>query len=1037
MAEVKNNVTLKLKDTQIKAAQTFAMAAGEKAPLMNFSLSGKPLAQIRMTDGGSYRLVLNMKAFKNCPFTDKLKINEKGLTNFAIEPVGDAAPIDLSHKNGGIVVRIKSKDGSADYTCRINAFGISLEYDGQRATYSAPVKEGAATPIDVTMSTTAFEKLCSGDKNWSLDENHEGVKLNYQSSALLKQMVGLYAQTKTSETEANFAEFGFEGYQFLALAGENNEYHYLIKTSDNQVLQYNKGTLSPISKPVIVTRDEVVDGKTIHRAYISVEANGRHTDYAVPTNKDGSPSVKTVQAFDKFTNFEYGQKGNEDKQKKVNGHFIKEFDDRTLQQAQHIIRPVNMVIEDEAENEDEETDQQNQTDDQPQVATQANIDQPVKTQPKRERHAEGALNPHTSTPMGVVSEAADKDNFKKNKIKLDVKPEYGYATAVMGGALMFLSAIFPFLSIILIPLGFAATAAGFWVAVNAERLSNPYLKLEEYVFDPLTKKQRAFEKEQEHFWEQETTAQKMNSQAKEAGFAFEEDQANFLEHITEGFSEENAEALRQFMIDPDNMKNKEAFLEKYNQLLKSEMNSGTDDAKALVDAHFPTLSDDEKAALSKSLFDEGAKEFAADLAKLNDSQKENNDKAKEIRDLTGKKIREGSPKYVETLLGKYTDHAKRSEFIENYSDDFAQYFVMHDHKNIGNLVEYAGTLTDAGKQSLTQAIDNLTENCERIKDEASSAVSDYKDRSQEIKKYKLYKETLEQISKLDKSLQGDNKDLLQHFNQVKQITLNLQALEINVKDIREVDIQTLQNDIAEVGLNNRVNGKTLQQALKENITEENLTKLRDETFDKEVKSLKSSTQLPEVVDATIDAGFGKKVKGAKADDKQSRMDKKREIQDEKLEIDEIELKNATAEINELLSDPRASSRDKKDVDEILIGLSAVRSRYKGIFQKLELDNKRITRKNLLDFKNQFRGASIMFEKEMGKRKIDNSYSLNLEDDSKQKSVQKTAENVLANAAKVKKYLGLEKAEEVQEQAAAHEEKAQTAQKDEANEQSAS
>ena len=79
----------------------------------------------------------------------------------------------------------------------------------------------------------------------------------------------------------------------------------------------------------------------------------------------------------------------------------------------------------------------------------------------------------------------------------------------------------------------------------------------------------------------------------------------------------------------------------------------------------------------------------------------------------------------------------------------------------------------------------------------------------------------------------------------------------------------------------------------------------------------------------------------------------------------------------------------------------------------------------------------MFEKEMGKRKIDNSYSLNLEDDSKQKSVQKTAENVLANAAKVKKYLGLEKAEEVQEQAAAHEEKAQTAQKDEANEQSAS
>ncbi len=761
MAEstVENKITIKEGEGQTKLVQKFTMTSAEKKPLMTFSVNGKQIGSIT----SKFLLTLKSEVVKALPPEIKKALAFGEDDNLLkIEPIKDGVcPIEIDAKNNELKVHIKAKDGSKIYECRINATGVYLNYDGNESSYTPNEVDGKPQAIDVTMSTKCFERM--------LDKDNPQIKLagvskteNITPKQVPAFMLGTYLEATKQEAETAGENNISEDFSSFTLSLPNkvgtSAYHFVKNEKNGQVYAFHSGSLKPIhSFAIFTTRDEDGNVKSPYLkmnvgtktkpvyAYIDLpKSEGENAVDpkfldAVAQIKEyfgdsvtfpAAESGKSVIGKDSKGNEIYAEWASSDDERKfetkVKGktftfsvepttlesgdtaHSVKEGDE--LSPAAKVNEKTSAVMDESSEEKD--------------TPTPVKKEDPVATEKSgKERLQEET--PFASTPMKSVD---------MSKVKSKISPDWGVNMMLAGMVLMLVGLLLgPALAAVFACVGVAVTAGGGWLAVNADRLANPYLKIEQYIIDPLKKKERASEKEREAHWEKtkELSAASANAEMTKGNLL------DTKENLDAKFWNEIFGKDYEDFISDGNLLKRKAFLEEL-QLIN---NASGDEKAKMIDAFKIRygLSEDGLNNLLGEEKAEAREKALAAMRKLNQEQEDVHKKqmdmienAKQLNEFTFKKICEDM---------KSLSPEARKEAMEQNKYAIAMHLMSQNHLSQAATEQILAVLPEDCHEALTGAITEIA----KMSTQVDAITLNAANRTKDHQKTRDYAETMKEI----------------------------------------------------------------------------------------------------------------------------------------------------------------------------------------------------------------------------------------------------------------------------------------------------
>jgi len=742
-SQVTNKITIKDGEIHEKLEQKFTMTSAATAPLMSFSVNGKKIGSI--TNG--LLLTLNEEIVKELPAEIKEKIVMLGTASMKIQQIEDGIPpIEIDAKNNELKVHIKAKDGSKIYECRINATGIYLKYDGNETNYSPKTLDGNLQAIDVTMSTNCFAKM--------LDKNNTEIKLSNASktdSITPKQipnfMLGTFLEASATQEELvkeNEMTGVFKSFTLSLPSGEDKSDYHFVKNDKGQIYAFHNGTLNPVhSFAIFTTREKGKVKEPYLKMNIGSKAEPKYAYINLPTATDEGKNIveprylDAVMSLHEFTGMtipkaESGLSviGSDTKGNKIKAEWASSDDERKFDTGVKGKSYTFNLSSEETYPTDEIV---------PTTMDATPIDTPVEIDENTDKNADqiettpvanptdsdllAQETPFASTPMKAVD---------MSKVKSKISPDWGVNMMLIGMVLMLVGLLFaPALTAVFACVGVAVTAGGAWLAVNADRLANPYLKLEQYIIDPLKKKERQREKEQEAVWEDAKELNGLSSQAyetKENLLDFENnEQAKFWQEIF-------GENYEEFISD-DNLPKRQDFLSELKQITtktgaeKDKMMEIFKSRYGLSDEAIDSLFNDERI--------EQREKALAEMRTLNQQQESAHKKQAELADNI---VKSDEILFKQLLDSKLSPEAQK-EFIKQNKYAIARHLVSQNHTSHATTEKLLSVLSEDSGEIIKEAVTELAE----IPSTVSKIAYDATLRAKDHQKTRDYADTLNDI----------------------------------------------------------------------------------------------------------------------------------------------------------------------------------------------------------------------------------------------------------------------------------------------------
>ncbi len=727
--------------------QNFTMTSDNGVSLMSFNNGTDELASIVRDKTNANKLFLKLKDEVLEKFPEQIKNDIFGMGGkkiLDIAPLSDeATPIEIDNKSGEIRVEINAKDGSKKYICKINAVGIELEYDGNKTSYSSQNEDGSEKAINVTMSSKCFERLISQEDGFIKLKNITANSDKLTPAKIPSFMLGTYLDVIDNNNEAGSAPKQTQtidvNNQIQAFAislprNEGNESYYFWKNEDGDAYMFNNGHLTRLeSLALLATTDDEGALKEPYLALGSGLKRGRpvYTYISLPTESKvenvNSPNGKSTQKSIKYLPNNYAEIINE----------LYSFTGLTPPEIQEGAGTISIGQDDGNKIIAEISDSKNEAkfktktsskrfnltveeDKQvipPKPQPRQNI--PPHTNPKPIKEQTGGPNPKEPTKKTLQNGIGNEiDPFSPTPLKVvdapkfKLKPEWGSNIMMAGILLMVIAMVFApaIAATLLLAIGTPLFVGGSWLAVNADRLANPYLDFKHNIIDPLAKHDRELEKAQEAFWENNKEINKANNGYEVSLAIIENDEnpnAAFLKELfgdkyEEFISKEGFSAREAFANDLDKLLQQEGLTDdKRDEFLKKYFGATGAFGKAGID-----LTTEQLNALRNHMFN-------AD-APLNDSLKQIRDlnAAQERLEYAQQKSNGILSNYGEDLFGKILSNKNLSAedlstVVEQNALAFAKHIAYRNDFNEQQINKLLEKLPEPALTSLQAAISQI------------------------------------------------------------------------------------------------------------------------------------------------------------------------------------------------------------------------------------------------------------------------------------------------------------------------------------------
>ncbi len=752
-SEVINKIKIKKGEIETKLQQKFAMTSASNKPLMTFSVNDKIIGSIT----NKLLLNLNEEVVTALPPEVKENLILLGNATLKIEPTSEGiSPIEVDTDNNELKVHVKAKDGNKNYECRINATGVYIKYNDHETSYTPKEVEGNEQGIDITMSTRCFERMLdSKDTNIKLVRTSKSKNITTQIPSF---MLGTYLEATVQQEETTREYDISENFSAFALTLPSKEgkntYHFLKNKENGQAFAFHSGSLKPVqSFAIFTTRDENGNVKSPYlKLNVGTKANPKYAFIDLPKSNGETAvqseyldavtqlkdfyddSVKFPKPESGFSEIGKDSKGNEIIAEWASSDDERKFDTKlkgktftfTVEQGEKERSPevFNAIVE----NADKTDEAPIKEPDNTPVVTAEPIsieaDEPV-TEEKSGRERLSEETPFTSTPMKSVD---------MSKVKSKISPDWGVNMMLAGMVLMLVGLLFaPAFAAVFAAVGVAVTAGGAWLAVNADRLANPYLKLEQYIIDPLRKKERASEKEREAHWEK---TKELNAASAKADATKENLLDTDENHDAKYWSEIFGEGYQDF-INESNLLKRKAFLEEL-QLINNA--NGSEKGKMLeaFKARYGLSEDALNSLLDEEKVEERNKALAA-MRKLNQQQEDVYNKQIDMIENT-KNLNEFTFKKLCQDMKNLSPEARQVAMEQN---KYALAMHLMSQKNLSQAAteQILSVLPEDCRQTLTESIAEIS----KISEQVDEIVHESALRTQEHQKTLDYAETLKDI----------------------------------------------------------------------------------------------------------------------------------------------------------------------------------------------------------------------------------------------------------------------------------------------------
>lgn len=680
-SKINNKITLTRKlssgevETYAGQTQTFSMVSERDKPLIDFSNGEKSIAKITQ-DGGNLFLTLDNDVVAGLPDEVKEAISFAGTNILEINPLADGStPVEIDGNKNEVKVSVKARDGSTKYTCVINALGVQLQYGEHQTTYFSEDPEHSPKILHPAMSTKCFEEMVF---------NAEGkIKLTgARSEALIANptkippfMIGTYLQATNpnsdkvrddesvpeSEIDSHKTFTSEDGKcQIFTATVPSTEKpgfksYYFWKTLDAEHPENNKVFAYHVAGSSGNVFTSEVESSTItfnegENPYVILNRHtGKPLDFILPLESD-SPYVPEkyltmLEEFSGFTGKTFERSGTSDTKNLAREgsrfSFVADHEDKTeTTDMKTRVRGSSLTADME--------------------------DEPEVEPPPPPKKVDEI--PFVKTPKKVVKAKDLKINF-----------DWGVNIMALGIILMLIAMPFaPAIAAVMAGVGLAVAAGGALLAVNADRLSNPLLKLENYIIDPLTKHERELENEQQAFWENSSELNRAQNKFIVNEAVMNNDENPAVQYLKNIFGEEY-----EGFIGEGGFENRQAFIEELNALPADKQEEfikkyfGADGVygKAGVE-----LSPEQIAELKTKIFTERATidDAVKQVRALNAAQ-EAKDKLQNKQDEF---LDDATDEVMERVIRKnlYTPEAM-NEFVNGNALALARYLAYHDYSD--------------------------------------------------------------------------------------------------------------------------------------------------------------------------------------------------------------------------------------------------------------------------------------------------------------------------------------------------------------------
>lgn len=680
-AKINNKITLTRKlssgevETYAGQTQTFSMISGADKPLIDFSNGEKSIAKVTQNEGKLF-LTLDNDVVAGLPDEVKESISFAGTNILEINPLADGTtPVEIDGAKNEVKVSVKARDGSTQYTCVINALGVQLQYGEHKSTYFSEDAEHSPKILHPTMSTKCFEEMVFNAKNRIKLAGVRSETLIANPTKIPPFMIGAYLQaTNPNSDKVRDDEFVPESEidshktftsedgkcQIFTATVPSTEKpgfksYYFWKTLDAEHPENNKVFAYHVAGSSGNVFTSEVESSTItfnegENPYVILNRHtGKPLDFMLPLESD-SPYVPEkyltmLEEFSGFTGKTFERSGTSDTKSLAREgsrfSFVADHEDKTeTSDMKTRVRGSSLTADMEDSSE-------------------------IEPPPPPEKVDE---IPFVSTPKKVVKAKDLKINF-----------DWGVNIMALGIILMLIAMPFaPAIAAILAGVGLTVATGGALLALNADRLSNPLLKLEKYIIDPLTKHERELENEQQAFWENSSELNKAQNKFVVNEALMNNDENPAVQYLKNIFGEEY-----EGFIGEGGFENRQAFIEELNALPADKQEEfikkyfGADGVygKAGVE-----LSPEQIAELKTKIFTERATidDAVKQVRALNAAQ-EAKDKLQNKQDSF---LEDATDEVMGKIIRKNLYSAEAmNKFVEGNALALARYLTYHDYSD--------------------------------------------------------------------------------------------------------------------------------------------------------------------------------------------------------------------------------------------------------------------------------------------------------------------------------------------------------------------
>ncbi len=681
-AKINNKITLTRKlssgevITYAGQTQTFSMISGADKPLIDFSNGEKSIAKVTQNEGKLF-LTLDNDVVARLPDEVKEAISFAGTNILEINPLADGTtPVEIDGAKNEVKVSVKARDGSTQYTCVINALGVQLQYGEHKSTYFSEDAEHSPKILHPTMSTKCFEEMVFNAENRIKLAGVSNTTLIKKPNQIPPFMVGTYLQatdpnfTKSVEGEklpeaeiTPYSTFSSEDGRcqiFTATVPSDKapgyqSYYFWKSVEDNSVYAYLKSDTNVFTSK---TKDSTLTFVGESNPYVVINReHGQSLRFKLPQEVSTNPDTNTKEMYvpDKYLEMLHGF-----------ANFTGKPFTSSDTKDKRVISKKGSIFSFTADHKDR-TDTTEITTKLQTINLTSGLEEEPEIEPPPPPEKVDEI-PFVSTPKKVVKAKDLKINF-----------DWGVNIMALGIILMLIAMPFaPAIAAILAGVGLTVATGGALLALNADRLSNPLLKLEKYIIDPLTKHERELENEQQAFWENSSELNKAQNKFVVNEALMNNDENPAVQYLKNIFGEEY-----EGFIGEGGFENRQAFIEELNALPEDKQEEfikkyfGADGVygKAGVE-----LSPEQIAELKTKIFTERATidDAVKQVRALNAAQ-EAKDKLQNKQDSF---LEDATDEVMEKIIRKNLYSAEAmNKFVEGNALALARYLAYHDYSD--------------------------------------------------------------------------------------------------------------------------------------------------------------------------------------------------------------------------------------------------------------------------------------------------------------------------------------------------------------------